>query len=208
MHAILKGIAAGVAGGIAGTLAMNTYWKVVTALTGEDPRELAHKGEPHQLDDMAVVGKQHKQGEGSTAAVGRQAYEAVTGETPTKEEKAQLSQAVHWSYGMGVAALYGATRGTQDGPDVAGGLAFGAATWLLGDELAVPMLGLSEGATAFPLEQHAHRLGAHLVYGVVTSAIAQAILSQIAPRRSPFEQALYTARRTGQSLVEAARERL
>ncbi len=50
-------------------------------------------------------------------------------------------------------------------PDKTGGVVLGATLWGLGDELAMPLLGLTEGPTAYPRELHAHSLGAHLAYG-------------------------------------------
>ncbi len=174
MNDLLKNVALGAAGGLAGTYAMSLYWKAAQAWVGEDPRAWTQEGAPHALDEMDVAGQHHEEGESSTAAMGREAYEAATGEEPSDETKTELSQGVHWSYGTLMGGLYGAWRGRQEGLDAAGGLTFGTALWLLGDELAVPLLGLAQGATAFPPAQHAHRLGAHLAYGLAAAATAQA----------------------------------
>lgn len=175
---VLKHIAAGVAGGIVGTLAMRYYWKTATALTGEDPRTLTAEHAPDTLDEMSAVGPQHEEGESSTAAVGRKVHETLTGEEPSSEEKTTLSRTVHWMYGGAMGGAYGAFRGPTRGADVSGGAAFGTALWAVGDELMVPLLGLSKGPTAFPLKQHLHRLGAHLVYGCATALTTQALLRQ------------------------------
>ena len=167
-------MALGAVGGAAGTSAMSLYWKAAAALHGEDPRSWTREGAPRALDEMGVAGKHHEEGESSTAATGREVYEAVAGEKPSEETKAELSYAVHWGYGAAMGGLYGALRGDEDSLDPLGGLGFGAALWALGDELAVPLLGLSKGATGYPPAQHAHRLGAHLVYGLVAAATAHA----------------------------------
>lgn len=172
----------GIAGGMAGLAAMRLYWRAATVLRGEDPRGLTAEGPPRALDEVSVVGRQHQEGESSTAAVGRKAYEEATGEEPDRAQKTWLSYGVHWSYGLLMAGGYGALRGRQDGLDVPGGLAFGTGLWLLGDELVVPLLGLAEGPTAYPAAQHAHRLGAHLAYGAATAAAAQVLHSLLRPR--------------------------
>ncbi len=179
---LLKGLLAGALGGVAGTVAMRLYWQAATALAGEDPRTLTSEDAPHALDEMSVTGGQHTQeDESSTAAVGRIAYEAVTDEEPDDETIETLSQSVHWAFGLGTSALYGAVRGPVGPLDAEGGLVFGTAVWALGDELMVPLLGLSKGPTAYPLTQHAHRFGAHLAFGLATAAATQALLGLARP---------------------------
>lgn len=46
------------------------------------------------------------------------------------------------------------------------GLPFGAAFWLVVDEGAVPLLGLSKGPRACPLSTHAYALSSHFVFGL------------------------------------------
>lgn len=166
----ITGMIAGAAGGVAGVLAMELYWKAVNAVTGEDPRSLTSEGPPHALDEPTVVGRQHEEGESSTAAVGRLAHEAVTGREPGGERKQKLSTGVHWGYGIGVGSLFGALHANGTDAFNPGGLAYGTALWALGDEMMVPLLGLAEGPTAYPVKQHVHRLTAHLVYGLALSA--------------------------------------
>ena len=175
---LFKHIAAGVAGGIVGTLAMDYYWKAVTALEGNDPRSLTAENAPDTLDDVSAVGKQRKDGEGSTAAVGRKVHEALTGEEPSSEKKTDLSNAVHWAYGSAMGGAYGTVRDPVRGADLLGGATFGTALWAVGDELMVPVLGLSKGPTAFPKKQHVHRFGAHLAYGCATAVTTQTLLHQ------------------------------
>jgi hypothetical protein len=45
----------------------------------------------------------------------------------------------------------------------------------LGDELMMPLLGLADGPTAYPVELHAYGLGAHIVYGLAMAATAQVL---------------------------------
>jgi uncharacterized membrane protein YagU involved in acid resistance len=46
------------------------------------------------------------------------------------------------------------------------GLVFGAALFVLADEVAVPELGLSSKPSELPLPSHLHGFAAHLVYGI------------------------------------------
>ena len=177
----LKGIVFGAVGGAAGTFLMSYYWKAAEALHGHDPRSLTRERPPHAMDDISVVGDQTEGEEASTEAVGRLLHEKAVGRKPSEERKMRLSEGVHWSYGIIVSAVYGAIRGRRAVPDVAGGAAFGTALWAAGDELMVPLLGLSKGPTAYPVEQHAHRLGVHLFYGIIAAATTQSLFRAFSP---------------------------
>jgi len=47
-------------------------------------------------------------------------------------------------------------------------VAFGAAVWMLADEVALPLLDLTPPPEAIPLSIHLYALTAHLVYGLAT----------------------------------------
>jgi len=53
------------------------------------------------------------------------------------------------------------------------GLAFGAAFFLIGDELMIPLLRLTPGPLAFSWKVHARGAAAHLAYGVAAEATAR-----------------------------------
>jgi hypothetical protein len=174
-----KGFVLGAGGGVAGILAMRYYWKAVTAITGGDPRKAsgpAAKHPPQPLDHVSLIGKHHQQGESSTAAAGRILYTALTGKPPqSAETKTVLSYVVDWVISLGAAGAYGAWRGSARFPDVPGGLVLGVGLWLGGDEAVMPLTGLTAGPTAYTPALHAHALGAHLAYGLASSAAAQAL---------------------------------
>ncbi len=182
MNDLLKNTMLGAVGGAVGTAAMDLYWKAAAVLAGEDPRYWTREGAPHALDEIDVAGRHHEEGESSTAALGREVYETVTGKSESRALHAEMSYGVHWTYGAMMGGVYGAVRGRQERPDAAGGLLFGMALWLLGDEATVPLLGLAKGPTAFPLSQHVHRLGAHLAYGLTAAVTTQGLYALL--RRS------------------------
>jgi hypothetical protein len=174
-----KGFVTGSLAGIAGLAAMGWYFKAVAPLVsdflqGDREPEGAEGGERDRksssLEDISIVGRQHRPGESSTAALGRIAYAATFGSEPrAKETRTLLSYLVHWGYGILQGGTYGALRVDAEAPDLAGGAVFGAGLWLLGDELAVPALGLQEGPGAVTVAQHVNRAGAHLCYGAATA---------------------------------------
>ncbi len=167
-HSLLMDIVIGTAGGLVGTLAMQAYWKAVTQISGKDPRTETRKTNG-QTTSIALLGTHHKEGESSTEALARLGYEAAEHHEPEDSKKQRLSNLVHWTYGAAQGAIYDAVARRVPGPRWAKGLTYGGAMWLLGDELAVPVLGLAEGPRKYPLRQHVHRLGAHLTYGLAAA---------------------------------------
>ncbi len=164
----------GVAGGAAGTAAMNLYMTGMNSLHKKagGGGDGAAQEQPKQ-HDISLVGRQHQPGESAPAALARLGYRKVTGREPDEQTKNKLSNLVHWGYGIDMGTTYALLRGPQRRLDWAGGLVYGAALWLLGDEVAVPLLGLAEGPKGYPKALHAETFGAHLVYGVTTAVTTQ-----------------------------------
>jgi hypothetical protein len=175
-----RGFVLGLLGGGTGTAAMGGYWRVATALVGEDPRARTREGGSHPLDDISLVGRHHTAEETSTAAMGRIAYARIAGRPPESDEaKSLLSYAVHFGYGTLQGGVFGALSEGSGAPAALAGPAFGTGLWLFGDEGAVSLLGLAPGPGRYPLTQHLHRWGAHLTYGLV-AALATALLRRLA----------------------------
>lgn len=172
-----RGFVLGLAGSVAGLMAMDAYWKYVAPqLTPEENGSEggSSNGQSHALDNVSLVGKYYREEESSTEALGRLIYESLTGYTPrSPEAKEVLSYLVHWGYGMFQGGMYGALRSQAEGLDLKGGMLYGAGLWLVGDEMAVPALGLQGGPTTVSGVQHLHRLGAHLAYGMGTATATQ-----------------------------------
>lgn len=104
---------------------------------------------------------------------GKSAYEVaadgmagLTGLDLSREQRGRAATAIHYSVGIISAALYGAIRRRIPGPAIARGAGFGALLWLVADEVANPLLGLTPGPAAFPWQAHARGLAGHLVFGL------------------------------------------
>src|SRR5262249_18384370 len=70
-------------------------------------------------DSISLSGKHYKDGETSTAALGRMTYRFLTGKEPSaKETQETLSYLVHWLYGILMGGVYGAVRGGVRFPDL------------------------------------------------------------------------------------------
>jgi uncharacterized membrane protein YagU involved in acid resistance len=58
------------------------------------------------------------------------------------------------------------------------GAGFGTTVWLAADEIAMPLLGLSDSTTRRPLEMHLQSLVAHRVYGTATEVTRRSVRAQ------------------------------
>ncbi len=129
------------------------------------------------VDDKtsSPFGKNYREGETSTEAVGRIVYTKLFDKEPSQNMSSYLSQAVHIAYGAlqgGVFALFGQIF---PGTYLMKGALFGAVIWLLGDELAVPLLGLSRSPASISKITHMNYLKGHLVYGLLLGGIFLAL---------------------------------
>jgi uncharacterized membrane protein YagU involved in acid resistance len=55
------------------------------------------------------------------------------------------------------------------------GAPFGAAVWLLADDITLPAVGLAKWPTQYPVSTHVYALASHLVYGLVTETVRRAV---------------------------------
>jgi uncharacterized membrane protein YagU involved in acid resistance len=89
----------------------------------------------------------------------------------TQAEKRLAGPAVHYAYGGLVGALYGGLAELLPIVSAGMGLPFGAALWLMGDEVAIPALGLAKPPTEYPPRVHADALATHFMYGLTTDVL-------------------------------------
>lgn len=83
---------------------------------------------------------------------------------PEAQQEA-VGNAIHWSLGVGAGALYGILRNRSRRLGLGSGLAYGVAFWLVMDETANALLGLSPPPQRFPWQTHARGLAGHVVLG-------------------------------------------
>jgi hypothetical protein len=107
----------------------------------------------------------------STVRAAEAAARKVGAELPDRRARAIGGKAVHYAYGVawGAAfALAARALARRWRPPLATGLLFGAALWVLSDEVLVPLFGFSQLPGRYPASSHVKGLAAHLVYGVAT----------------------------------------
>lgn len=148
---VIKGAAVGLIAGLAGTIVMTGYQNLVNKLSESEKKS-----------------KKKKKKEPTTVKAAEMISENVFDHELTKDEKPYAGQIVHYSMGATSGLIYGIASEIAPTTTVGAGLAFGAAVWLLADDVAVPALGLTKSPTEFPLSTHAYALSSHLVYGLTT----------------------------------------
>ncbi|HKR58197.1 MAG TPA: DUF1440 domain-containing protein [Pyrinomonadaceae bacterium] len=181
-----KGLAAGLVGGLVASWTMNRFqdvWsKLAKCIEGwpnydfqnvwcEFSEGLEESSHPQASKPSPTLEEQ----DDTTVRTASAISEALFDHKLTQSEKKIAGPAVHYILGTGVGGLYGAAA--EMAPKVAAGkgLPFGAAFWLVVDEGAVPLLGLSKGPRAYPLSTHAYALSSHFVYGLTAEVVRRAV---------------------------------
>jgi putative membrane protein len=166
---IVYGAVAGALGGLAGTWAMSEAQRFWTyAAEGRAP---ASSGGKHDAREWQERSELRNANEIAAQRVAR----TVVGRCLTQRELAVAAPAVHYAFGTVLGALYGCAVEVLAGSRIPGASAYGAGVWLVADELAMPVLGLSNPPTARTGEQHAQSLASHLVYAYTTELVRRVI---------------------------------
>jgi len=166
---VLKGAVAGLVAGLAAAWVMNQFqaaWSTAAKrMSPPDDDERRRGGPPQQQIDP-----------NATAMVAQAIAKRTIARSLTKEELGIAGPAVHYAFGGSIGALYGAlAEAAPARPTAATGAAYGTLVWIAGDEVAVPLLGLSKPDSAYPLEAHAQAWASHIVYGVTTELVRRGV---------------------------------
>ena len=162
---VWKGVAAGAIGGLVASWVMeefqSAWFKVATRLQSQDNTETSNSEEPATVKAAEMVS------------------ENLFGHHLQKDDKAWAGNAVHYATGGTSGAVYGAAVELVPRLAAGAGLPFGTAVWLVIDEGAVPLLGLSKGPTEYPVSTHVYALASHFVYGLTTETVRRALRSSV-----------------------------
>jgi putative membrane protein len=166
---VLAGVVAGLVGGLVGTWAMSEFQALWSkAADGHEPPSA---GGRHDARDW-----QERNEDQNANELAAQAVAKTTIDRPlTREELEVAAPAVHYAFGATMGAVYGGLAEVSPAVRLLGGSGWGTAVWIGGDEIAVPLLGLSRPDTDYPIEAHAQALAAHLVYGVTTELVRRGV---------------------------------
>ena len=175
---VLKGLVAGLAGGLIASWTMNQFQAAWTRIAeGADKSHGAQSMQPTEGSD-GNQGNDTAEQDDATVETAKVISRNVFGHELQESEKEPAGAAVHYAFGTVTGGLYGALAEVSPQVTMGAGLPFGAAFWLVADEVTVPLLGLSKGPTEYPVSTHAYALASHLVYGV-TAELSRRALRQV-----------------------------
>jgi putative membrane protein len=178
---VLKGLAAGLAGGLVASWAMNQFqaaWSKATE--GFEKPHGAQSMQPSEGQQTGQGAEHDKENQDdATVKAAKAISEGIFGHKLKENEKKPAGTVVHYAFGTATGGLYGAVAEFAPEVTTGAGLPFGAAFWLVADEIAVPLLGLSKGPTEYPPSTHAYALASHLVYGLTAEAIRRTVRSAL-----------------------------
>lgn len=161
-----KGLAAGVIGGLAASFVMEQFQALWTKLA---------EGDKQKQNGQQQASSSSEEEEPANEKAAEAISESVFHHDLTKPEKKTAGEAVHYAMGATSGAIYGAMAEVIPEVAVGEGLPFGAAVWLLADDVVVPALGLSKPPTAYPASRHIYALASHLVYGLTTDLVRRGV---------------------------------
>lgn len=141
---VLAGAAVGLAAGLLAALAMNGFQAAAKALSPDDDEADAEPA-TERLADRAAI--------------------AVSGEPLPTDRKPAAGNVVHYAFGALLGIGYGVAAEYRPVVTTGFGTVFGAGVALLGDEAAVPALGLAPPPARTPATTHLYGLVSHLVFG-------------------------------------------
>src|SRR5687767_15023585 len=133
---MMNGLLAGAISGLAGTSAMNEAQRAWTyAVDGQAPESPAGK---HDARDW----QERTEGQNSNELAAQFLAIRFFGRRLDPRELAAAAMLTHYTFGAAMGALYGAYRERRR--RTGNGIAFGLMVWLIADEIAMPLLGLSD----------------------------------------------------------------
>lgn len=156
-----KSLLAGFAGGIAGAWAMRRFSAAWRRCGGPS---CAPPGEPYSSQEWE-----------SAARAAELLTRSVLGRGLSPDEKRRGAAAVHYAIGGLAGAGYALAARPYPALRAASGAGFGFAFWLLGDELAIPRMGLSAPPSRYSLPMQVNSLGEHLVYGLMAEQVRRVL---------------------------------
>lgn len=164
---VLRGAMAGMIGGLVGS------W-VMTQFQAATQRSAANKQSQGDEESQSSSGnaerQQQSEGDDATVKTAQAISRGFFSHELSPGEKKIAGPAVHYGYGALVGGIYGALAEMVPGVAAGFGIPYGMALFALGDEAAVPALGLGPPPTQIPAKSHADYLAAHIVYGVALDA--------------------------------------
>jgi uncharacterized membrane protein YagU involved in acid resistance len=158
-----KAALAGLAGGLVASWMMNQFQAGFSKLS----QKISEDGQNNQEQS----GQYEEEVEDATMKTANNISRAVLHKELSKDEKKKMGSVVHYVFGGAMGTLYGIAAARYPHITRGFGTGFATALFAVGDELAVPLFGLSKGPTEVPLSSHASAFLAHLTYGITAESM-------------------------------------
>ena len=175
---------AGIAGGLAGGLAMNLFSRAVVAAAGREAPDAA-PGPDRVGRGMQPPQAQGRAEDDAAVRTGAAAVRVVTGREPGRRTRLAAGVAAHYAFAATAGAIYGCLASRVGIVSAARGALYGAAVWVIADEMVTPALGLARPRRSQSKVLQAYSLAGHLIYGAVLEGVVRGHQSR--PRRPPQE---------------------
>jgi len=148
----------GVAAGLVGAVAQNLFFAWTRRVAPQPALDVFEPVEPEQ---------RHEQ---PTQTIARRFKEHLVQAGPLANSE-RAAQVVHLAFGSAWGGVYGLVAGSMPrAASLRGGLAFGAAVWLLSDDILLPAFKLAAWPQHYPVKTHLYAIAAHAVYGAAVAA--------------------------------------
>jgi putative membrane protein len=166
---VWKGFVAGLVGGLVASWTMNRFQDVWLKLAENGDRSAGGRSAKQREGEQRANGDEKQ--DDTTVRAASAISEGMFHHKLSGNEKKIAGAAVHYGLGTGVGGLYGAVAEVVPEVTNGTGLPFGVAFWLVADETAVPVLGLSKPPTGYPASTHVYALVSHLVFGFTAEVV-------------------------------------
>lgn len=150
-NGLLKDVLIGAIGGLIGTVVLEQITSKLYEWEGEEAKkkeeQLRAEGDPPTI-------------------LAKRISDQVLRLNLSDKKKEKLAIGIHYAFGAMAGALFGALEPRAPFLSAGLGTMYGSLFWLLGDEIGMPVMGLSKPSQDYPWQTHARAWAAHAGYGV------------------------------------------
>jgi uncharacterized membrane protein YagU involved in acid resistance len=174
-----QGIVAGAVGGLVAAWAMEQLQQRLSRLLDDGADEAQRRTERSQAWDARTqdqLSGEHRSATERAAEAGAHAFAARV----DASTRAALAQGLHYAFGIGAGATYGALAEVDPRVTRYAGIAFGLGVWASADEISTALFGLAPPPAERPLLAHTYSFLSHVAYGVTTEAVRKGIRAALA----------------------------
>ena len=161
---IWKGMLVGLIAGLAASWTMDRFQDVWIAVSlPDDSKKKEDQARPSEDGDDSQ--------DDATVKAASAVSEGLFEHKLTHAEKKIAGPAIHYAVGATSGIVYGIAAEFLPEVTRGFGLPYGTAFWIVVDEGAVSLLGLSKPPTDYPVSTHLYAMASHLVFGATAEGV-------------------------------------